>query len=102
MIWLRGAFPRLRVDQLMDFAWKLLLPLALVNIVSASLMVSITQWTGAQWSGVVNLDGFASWQRQLIAVIVTAIINISATYWILSINQRPKEEEWDEELVVAS
>jgi NADH-quinone oxidoreductase subunit H len=64
-------------------------------------MVSITQWTGAQWSGVVNLDGFASWQRQLIAVIVTAIINIAATYWILSINQRPAEQEWDEELVVA-
>jgi NADH-quinone oxidoreductase subunit H len=50
----------------------------------------------------VNLDGFASWQRQLIAVVVTAIINIAATYWILSINQRPKEEEWDEELVVAT
>src|SRR5690606_28225656 len=28
-IWVRGTTPRLRMDQLMDFAWKLMLPLAL-------------------------------------------------------------------------
>ena len=32
MIWFRGTFPRFRVDQLMGFAWKFLLPMTLVNI----------------------------------------------------------------------
>lgn len=32
LIWIRGTLPRLRYDQLMHFGWKVLTPLALVNI----------------------------------------------------------------------
>ncbi len=31
-IWIRGTWPRMRVDQLMGFAWKVLLPMAILNI----------------------------------------------------------------------
>ena len=33
MIWMRGTFPRLRYDQLMQLGWKLLVPVALLNII---------------------------------------------------------------------
>ena len=36
-IWVRGTVPRLRIDQLMHFAWKFMLPMALINIVAAGL-----------------------------------------------------------------
>lgn len=32
LFWVRATMPRLRVDQLMEFAWKVLLPLAVLNI----------------------------------------------------------------------
>ena len=38
-IWVRATFPRLRVDQLMAFAWKFLLPLSLINLTATTLEV---------------------------------------------------------------
>lgn len=36
-IWVRGTLPRLRMDQLMNFAWKFMLPMALMNLVNAAI-----------------------------------------------------------------
>ena len=38
LIWIRVSFPRLRADQLMEFAWKVLLPIALANIFLTALL----------------------------------------------------------------
>jgi len=41
-IWIRGTLPRFRYDQLMAFSWKVLLPLAMANIIVTSLVVALT------------------------------------------------------------
>src|SRR5215472_10153023 len=35
LIWVRSTLPRLRMDQLMNFAWKFMLPMTLVNLFAA-------------------------------------------------------------------
>jgi NADH-quinone oxidoreductase subunit H len=41
-VWMRGTLPRVRIDQLMDFAWKWLLPVSLLNLfVTAAAIVVI-------------------------------------------------------------
>lgn len=37
IIWIRGTWPRIRVDQLLEFAWKVLLPMSIINIVAAGI-----------------------------------------------------------------
>ena len=45
IFWVRGTFPRLRIDQLMAFAWQVMVPLSFVNIV----IVAIYLFYGWPW-----------------------------------------------------
>lgn len=38
-MWIRATLPRLRIDQLMGFCWKVLIPLALVNIMASAVII---------------------------------------------------------------
>jgi NADH-quinone oxidoreductase subunit H len=44
-VWMRGTLPRVRIDQLMDFAWKWMLPASVVNLfVTAAAIVVVSTW----------------------------------------------------------
>ena len=71
MLWFRATFPRLRFDHLIGFAWKLLVPLGLVNLLLAAIVVKMPvadpKWT--PWvQGAVMLMG------NVIMVVVTVLV----------------------------
>src|ERR1051325_4574289 len=46
-IWVRGTLPRTRVDQIMNFAWKFMLPMAFTCLIAAA----VWHYTGRGWRG---------------------------------------------------
>jgi NADH-quinone oxidoreductase subunit H len=38
-MWIRMTIPRFRVDQLMKFAWQVLVPISLVNIILTAILL---------------------------------------------------------------
>ena len=52
LLWVRATMPRLRVDQILGFAWKFLFPLSLVNlfVTAAEVLVWEVPTTGQLWT----------------------------------------------------
>jgi NADH-quinone oxidoreductase subunit H len=42
LMWFRWTFPRLRVDQLMYVSWKVILPMALINLMGVAVWMWLT------------------------------------------------------------
>jgi NADH-quinone oxidoreductase subunit H len=40
-MWVRGTLPRFRYDQLMAFTWKLLFPVAMLNLLVTAFLVAV-------------------------------------------------------------
>jgi len=45
-IWMRGSWPRFRIDHMLNFAWKFLVPLALANIMVVALVDKLLENQG--------------------------------------------------------
>ena len=64
IIWIRGTYPRLRIDQLMAFGWKLLVPLSFINIVI---------------TGIVLFYGWPLWALTLLSLVL-----LGGTFYAIS------------------
>jgi NADH-quinone oxidoreductase subunit H len=67
-VWIRGTLPRTRVDQMMNFAWKFMLPMAFTCIVAAA----VWHYAGR------GLRGWL-WSLVVIALVYTALSTLLDT-----------------------
>ena len=69
LFWLRAMFPRLRIDQLMAFSWKVLLPFSIVQVLTNAIILA---YGGADW--IVALVSLAL----LVSLVVLIYVQIRA------------------------
>jgi NADH-quinone oxidoreductase subunit H len=61
MVWTRGTFPRVRIDQLMALAWKFLFPLSIINLLITGVEVLVS-------------PASYSWSMVLINLVIMAVL----------------------------
>jgi NADH-quinone oxidoreductase subunit H len=68
LVWLRGTLPRFRLDQLMAFAWKYLIPITLAHTVLVA--IEVTAFHHINVPGIVSLG-------------VIGLVNLAFTIWVV-------------------
>jgi NADH-quinone oxidoreductase subunit H len=63
MIWVRATWPRIRYDRLMDFGWKVLLPLSIALVAVTAVGILLAQDVGAIWQ----------WSIPILSILVLAV-----------------------------
>jgi NADH-quinone oxidoreductase subunit H len=88
MFWVRATLPRMRVDRLMNFSWKYLVPLCIFNVFVAGV-----------WYEIVIRPGSLGLGRWLIGTLVTGLLLVPAVALVVWLNRRttaraPLGAEW--------
>lgn len=73
MFWVRATLPRMRVDRLMNFAWKYLVPLCVLNILLAAAWYEVVVRPGS--------PGFGRWAWGMVVVGLPAVAVVRLVFW---------------------
>lgn len=68
MMWVRGTFPRIRIDHLLDFGWKFLVPVGLLALAAVALVLKLPFLSSS----------VLKWVGMLVANIVVVVVSLTA------------------------
>ena len=81
-VWIRASLHRVRTDQILEFGWRYLLPLSVVNLVVATIL-RLEVWTGEPW------DLWVPVTLTLAALALFVILAIDEDEEALEVQRRP-------------
>ena len=87
-LWLRNTVPRLRIDQIMAFNWKFLVPLSIANLIVVSFVLKIMQELGFAPGDMLN----ASFAELLPTTIILLLFNGAMILYLLGILRKRGRE----------
>ena len=87
-LWLRNTVPRLRIDQIMAFNWKFLVPLSIVNLIALSAVLKILQELGMAPRDLIG----AGFIELLPTTIIFLLINLAMVLYLLGMLRRRGRE----------
>jgi len=96
MIWIRATLPRLRVDQIMEFAWKFLFPLSLLNIFVTATEVFLLGEEAEAVGKTAPVFSTGDWWLMAGINFVVLVVGIVAFSWLIA-KRRPtvrQEAAW--------
>ena len=79
MFWVRATLPRMRVDQLMAFAWKMMIPLSILNIVIAAVWQEVVRGHALNY-----IPSLGDW---LWGWAITGVLEIAAIVFVFALNR---------------
>ncbi|MQG20759.1 MAG: NADH-quinone oxidoreductase subunit NuoH [SAR202 cluster bacterium] len=88
-VWFRGTWPRLRIDQILGFSWKVLFPIATLNLVITAIEVLVFNDVFAVAEGE-TLPTIALVAMGLINIAIFIVVGIALNKFIKPIDQEPQ------------
>lgn len=93
-LWIRNTVPRLRIDQIMDFNWKFLVPLSIANVIVVSALLKVMQSFRLAPTNFVG----ASFGEVLPVTVVLFLSNMAIIVYVIGwLRQRGQEAREDEQ-----
>jgi NADH-quinone oxidoreductase subunit H len=88
-LWIRNTLPRLRMDQVMAFNWKFLVPLSIVNLLMTAFLLQVIKMAGLEPADPYNF--VQNIPQTLVLLLGNVLIVVGISVWLRNRGRRERD-----------